>query len=154
MLSKILQIFKIRDLRKSILFVLGMLVIFRLSAHVPLPGVDLEALRQFFGSNQILGLLNIMSGGAMKSFSVVAMGIGPYITASIIMQLLTMIVPKLEELSKEGESGHQKINQYTRFLTIPLAAIQSYSMIVLLQRSGRGIIGDIGAYQMFLMVAT
>ena len=154
MLNKILQIFKIRDLRRSILFVLGLLVIFRLAAHVPLPGVDVEALRQFFGSNQILGLLNIMSGGAMRSFSVVAMGIGPYITASIIMQLLTMIVPALEELSKEGESGHQKINQYTRLLAVPMAIVQSYGMIVLLQRSGRGIIGDIGAEQMFLMIAT
>ncbi|NQU77633.1 preprotein translocase subunit SecY [Candidatus Falkowbacteria bacterium] len=154
MLSKIIQIFKIRDLRKSILFVLGMLVLFRLAAHVPLPGVDVEALRDLFSSNQILGLLNIMSGGAMRSFSLVAMGIGPYITASIIMQLLTMIVPALEELSKEGESGHQKINQYTRLLAVPLAVIQSYSMIILLQRSGRGIIGVLGPYQMLLMIAT
>ena len=154
MLNKIIQIFKIRDLRKSILFVLGMLVLFRLAAHVPLPGVDVEALRGLFSSNEFLGLLNIMSGGAMRSFSVVAMGIGPYITASIIMQLLTMIVPALEELSKEGESGHQKINQYTRILAVPLAIIQSYSMIVLLQRSGQGIIGPLDPFQMFLMVGT
>jgi len=154
MLSKILQIFKIRDLRKSILFVLGMLVLFRLAAHVPLPGVDVEALRSFFSSSDVLGLLNIMSGGAMKGFSVVAMGIGPYITASIIMQLLTMIVPSLEELSKEGESGHQKINQYTRLLALPLAVIQSYSMIILLQRSGQGIIGEIAPYQLLLMIST
>lgn len=152
MLNKIIQIFKIKDLRKSIFFVLGLLVVFRVAAHVPLPGVDIEALRQFFNSSQVLGLLNVMSGGAMKGFSVVAMGVGPYITASIIIQLLTMIIPAMEEISKEGESGHQKLNQYTRLLTVPLAAIQSYSMIVLLQRSGRGIIGAISVYDIFLMI--
>lgn len=154
MLSKILQIFKIKDLRKSIRFVLAMLVVFRLAGHMPLPGVDIEALRQFFSSNQILGLLNVLSGGGMRTFSVVALGVGPYITASIIIQLLTMIVPSLEALSKEGESGYQKINQYTRLLTVPLAIVQSYSMIVLLQRSGRGIIGDLTFFQLATTILT
>lgn len=154
MLLKFIQIFKIRDLRKSILFVLGLLVVFRLAGHVPLPGVNVEALKQFFASNQILGLLNILSGGGMRTFSVVALGIGPYITASIIIQLLTMIVPSLEALSKEGEYGHQKINQYTRFLTVPLAVIQAYSMIVLLQKSGRGIIGALSPADTLVMIIT
>jgi len=150
--DKLRQIFKDRDLRKSILFVLAMLVVFRIAAHIPVPGINTAALRDFFSSNEILGLLNIFSGGGMSNFSVVALGVGPYITASIIFQLLTMIIPKLEELSKEGESGQKKINQYTRLLTIPLAILQSFSMIKLLQQSGRGIIGDIDAFQMITTI--
>jgi len=126
--------------------VLGLLIIFRIAAHIPVPGVDVVALRNFFADNQILGLLNIFSGGGMTNFSLVALGIGPYITASIIFQLLTMIVPRLEEMSKEGEAGQKKINQYTRLLTVPLAFLQGYSMIKLLQQSQRGIIGDISAF--------
>ncbi len=124
-----------------------MLVVFRIAAHVPLPGVDTAALRDFFSSNAILGLLNIFSGGAMHNFSIVALGIGPYITASIILQLLTMIIPALEEISKEGEAGHKKINQYTRLLTVPLALLQGYSMIKLLQQSQRNILGDLTVMQ-------
>src|SRR5512145_1204045 len=146
MLDKILQIFKARDLRNSILFVLGMLVIFRLAAHIPIPGVNVKALQDLFASNQILGLLNIFSGGGMENFSVVMMGVGPYITASIIFQLLGMIVPSLEEMQKE-EAGRQKINMWTRWLTVPLSFLQAYSMINLLQRSSRGILGDISLFQ-------
>jgi len=146
-LNKIHQIWKDHDLRRSILFVLGMLVVFRVAAHIPVPGVDVGALKEFFDSNAILGMLNIFSGGAMKNFSIVALGIGPYITASIIMQLLTMIVPSLEEMSKEGEGGRQKINMYTRWLTIPLAALQGFSMIKLLQQSSRNIIGELSIMQ-------
>ncbi len=142
-LKKIHQIWQDHDLRRSILFVLAMLVIFRIAAHIPLPGVNISALKDFFSSNEILGLLNIFSGGGMSNFSVVALGIGPYITASIIIQLLTMIVPALEEISKEGESGQRKINQYTRLLTLPLAVLQSYALIKLLQQSGRDIIGSL-----------
>lgn len=152
MLTKLIQIFKIRDLRRSIFFVAAMLVVFRFAAHIPVPGVDIQALKEFFNSTQVLGLLNMMSGGAMKNFSIVALGIGPYITSSIIFQLLTMIVPKLEELSKEGERGQQKINHYTRMLTAPLAALQGYGMIVILQRSGRGIIGQLGFNQMLTTI--
>ena len=144
--EKLVRIFKDKDLRKKIFFVLGLLVIFRIAAHIPVPGVDVVALRNFFADNQILGLLNIFSGGGMTNFSIVALGIGPYITASIIFQLLTMIVPRLEEMSKEGESGQKKINQYTRLLTLPLAFLQGYSMIKLLQQSQRGIIGDIAPF--------
>ena len=142
MLNKIVQIWKINDLRKSILFVLAMLVIFRIAAHIPIPGIDLVALKNFFADNEILGLLNIFSGGGLSNFSIVALGIGPYITASIIFQLLAMIVPRLEEMMKEGEAGQKRINQYTRLVTVPLAALQGYSMIKLLQQSSRSIIAD------------
>jgi preprotein translocase subunit SecY len=153
MLDKLIQIWKAKDLRKSILFVLTMLVIFRLAAHIPIPGVDVIALREFFGSNQILGLLNIFSGGSMQNFSIVMMGVAPYITASIIFQLLAMIIPKLEEMQKE-EAGRQKINMYTRWLTVPLAALQSYSMITLLKRSSYNILGDISGFNLLAMIIT
>ncbi|MDD2646642.1 MAG: preprotein translocase subunit SecY [Patescibacteria group bacterium] len=137
MWKKIREIWQFKDLRNNILFVVAMLIIFRVAAHIPIPGINLAALNDLFARNQILGLVNVLSGGAMANFSVIAMGVGPYITASIIMQLLTMIIPKLEELSKEGSSGHQKINQYSRILTVPLAMIQSYSMIRLFNSSGQ-----------------
>ncbi len=142
-LDKLLQIWRIKDLRKKIIFVLGILIIFRVAAHIPVPGVDVENLKDFFGSNQILGLLNIFSGGALENFSIVMLGLAPYITASIIFQLLTMIIPRLEEMQKEGESGQQKINQYTRLLAIPLAALQAYGTISLLNK-GQGIQGFLG----------
>ncbi len=155
-MRKLLQIWKAKDLRKNILYVLGLLIVFRLAAHIPIPGVDVVALKQFFANNQVLGLLNIFSGGAMQNFSLVMLGVGPYITASIILQLLTMIIPKLEELSKEGESGQRKINQWTRYLTVPLAALQGYSMIVLLQRSSGGvpILGDMNSFRLVTTIIT
>ncbi|MFH1172995.1 MAG: preprotein translocase subunit SecY, partial [bacterium] len=154
MFNKLIQIWKTPDLRNNILFVLGLLFIFRLAAHIPIPGVDVVALRDFFASNQVLGLINIFSGGAMSNFSIVALGIGPYITSSIIFQLLTMIIPKLEELSKEGERGQKKINQYTRLLTVPLAVLQGYAMINLLQRSARGILGPMEPTQLIATIIT
>ncbi|MFH1822399.1 MAG: preprotein translocase subunit SecY [Patescibacteria group bacterium] len=153
MWDKVLQIWKARDLRKKILFVLAMLVIFRLAAHIPIPGVNIEALQDFFGSNQILGLLNIFSGGGMQNFSIVMMGVAPYITSSIIFQLLAMIIPKLEEMQKE-EAGRQKINMWTRFVTVPLAAMQSYAMITLLRRSNFNILGDISNFDLVSMIIT
>ncbi len=144
-LNKLTRIFKDKDLSKKIYFVLAMLVVFRIAAHIPIPGVDPVALKNLFADNEILGLLNIFSGGGLSRFSIVALGIGPYITASIIFQLLTMVIPKLEEMSKEGESGQQKINQYTRLLTVPLAILQGYGMIKLLQQSGHGIIGPMSS---------
>ncbi len=139
-LEKVSRLWKVKDIRVRILFVLGMLVIFRLAAHIPVPGVDLESLKQFFESNQVLGLLNLFSGGAMANFSIVMLGIAPYITATIIFQLLTMIIPKLEEIQKEGESGRAKINKWTRYVAVPLAALQAYSMITILSKQGQGII--------------
>src|SRR3989339_1580919 len=123
MWEKLVRISKIKALRNNVLFVVAMLIIFRVAAHIPVPGVNIENLRRFLEGNQVLGLLNLFSGGTMENFSIVLMGVGPYITASIILQLLTMVVPSLEELSKEGESG-QTINRYTRYLTLPLAALQ------------------------------
>ena len=97
-LKKIIQIWKLKDLRNSILYVMGLLIVFRLAAHIPVPGVDTAALEQFFNTNQLLGVMNILSGGGMENFSIVALGVAPYITASIIFQLLVMIIPRLEEL--------------------------------------------------------
>ena len=141
-------------MRNSILFVMGMLVIFRVIAHIPIPGVAAAGLKQVFSSNQILGLLNIFSGGTMENFSVAMLGIAPYITASIIFQLLAMVVPYLEELSKEGEYGRQKINQWTRLLTIPLAFFQSFAMISLLKRSVPDLFSDFGAWEMITAMVT
>ena len=121
-MEKLIQIWKARDLRNSILFVLAMLAIFRVAAHIPVPGVNATALKDFFSSNQILGLMNIFAGGGMQNFSIVMMGVGPYITSSIIFQLLAMIIPKLEEMNKE-EAGRHKVNMWTRWLTVPLAAL-------------------------------
>jgi len=153
MINKIAQIWKVKDLRNNILFVLSMLVIFRFAAHIPIPGVDVTALKEFFGGNQVLGLLNVFSGGSMANFSVVMMGIAPYITSSIIFQLLAMIVPQLEEMQKE-ESGRQKINMWTRWATVPLAALQAFSMVILLKRSSAGILTDVTSFDIFAMVVT
>lgn len=154
MWEKIRKIWKIKDLRNSILFVLGMLVIFRAAAHIPIPGVDLDNLRKFMSGNQILGLLNIFSGGTMENFSIVMLGVAPYITSSIIFQLLVMIVPKLEELQKEGESGQQKINMWTRLCTVPLAIVQSFAMIRLLEQSQYQIIPDMDMFKMISIIVT
>src|SRR5437868_2840873 len=128
MLQAVVNAFKIADLRRKILFTLGMLVVFRLVAHVPVPGVDFTQLNralqdQTFGG--LFNVLNIFSGGSLQNFSVAAMGVYPYITASIIMQLLTGVIPRLTELSKEGEAGRNQINKYTHWLTVPLAALQA-----------------------------
>lgn len=136
-LDKIIQIFKIKDLRKKIFFVLMILVIFRIAANIPVPGVDIERLKQFFANNQLFGLLNIFTGGAMSNLSIIMLGLSPFITATIIMQLLTMIFPQLEALYKEeGEAGRQKFNQYSRILTVPLGILQAYGMLTLLSRQG------------------
>src|SRR3990167_6281328 len=125
MWQTLVSIWRTPDLRSKILFTLGIIVIFRLAAHVPVPGVDINSLRSLFASSQLISLLDLFSGGTLLNFSVIALGLNPYINASIIMQLLTVAIPKLEELQKEGEYGRQKINQYTRFLTVPLSVIQS-----------------------------
>ncbi|NCN99911.1 preprotein translocase subunit SecY [Candidatus Falkowbacteria bacterium] len=151
MFSKLSQIWKIPELRNNILFVLAMLVIFRLAAHIPVPGVNAAALRNLFASNQILGLMNLFSGGGMENFSIVMMGVAPYITSSIIFQLVGMIVPSVEEMQKE-ESGRQKINMWTRWLTVPLGLLQSYGMITLLRKSSAGILGDISALDLGIMI--
>lgn len=154
MWEKLRQIWDIKDIRNNILFVVGMLVVFRLLAHIPVPGVNVANLRDFFAGNQIMGLLNVFSGGTMENFSLIMLGVGPYITASIIFQLLAMIVPTLEEMSKEGESGQAKINMYTRWLTVPLAFANSYGMIKILSRSARPILSDLSPLRMLtIMIA-
>ncbi len=136
-LSKIIRISKDKQLRNKILYVAGLLVAFRALAHIPIPGIDLERLKEFFAGNQLLGLLSMFTGGGMENFSIVMLGIGPYITASIIMQLLTMIFPQIKEMYQEaGEAGRQKFNQYTRMATVPLAALQGFGMITLLKNQG------------------
>ncbi|MFA5023627.1 MAG: preprotein translocase subunit SecY [Patescibacteria group bacterium] len=151
MFDKLLQIWKARDLRNNILFVLLMLVIFRLAAHIPIPGVNAVALKNLFASNQILGLMNLFSGGGMENFSIVMMGVAPYITSSIIFQLLGMIVPSIEEMQKE-EAGRQKINMWTRYATVPLGALQAYGMITLLRRGSAGILGNISPFDFGVMI--
>lgn len=147
MWAKLSQIWKQKDLRASLLKVFGLLVVFRVAAHIPIPGVDLANLKAFFQSNQLLGLMNVFSGGTLDNFSLVSLGVGPYITASIILQLLGMIVPALEELQKEGEQGQRKIAQYTRYLTVPLAVLQAYAMISLLKQSS-GVVTSLTAIQL------
>lgn len=135
MFKKLSLLFTIPDLRAKVLFILAMLVIFRIAAAIPIPGVDPVRLKSFLSGNQFFGLLNIFSGGALDNLSVVMLGVGPYITASIIMQLLTMIFPRFKEMyHEEGEMGRQKFNQYSRLLTVPLALLQSYGLLVILVR--------------------
>src|SRR3989344_3213461 len=134
MLRKLLDIFTIKDLRNRIFFVIALLVVSRLAATIPVPGVDVDRLKDLFSGNQFLGLLNIFSGGGLSNLSIVMLGVGPYITALIIMQLLTMIFPNLKEMyQNSGEQGRQKFNQLTRMLTVPLAALQGYGLLALLQ---------------------
>ncbi|MBI4090523.1 MAG: preprotein translocase subunit SecY [Candidatus Komeilibacteria bacterium] len=157
MFEKFIQIWKARDIRKRILFVLALLIIYRLASHIPLPGIDATQLKDFFARNQLFGLLDVFSGGGLSSFSVVMMGVGPYITASIILQLLTMIVPRMEAMQKEGEAGQQRINQYTRLLTVPLGLIQAYGFIILLQQQSQvNLVGNLSAFELFtaMLVAT
>ncbi len=136
MFVALLEAFRTPDLRNKILFTLGMLVVFRFLAHVPLPGVDQVQLQQVINSSQLLNLLDLFSGGGLAKLSVVALGVNPYINASIIMTLLNQTIPALERLSKEGEYGRNKINQYTRILTVPLALLQGIGVAVFMQRSG------------------
>ncbi len=135
MLNKLTQIFKIKDLRKKILFILLVFVIFRLMSAIPMPGINPENLQEFFARYQLLGFMSVLTGGALSRFSIIMLGIGPYITSVIILQLLTMIFPALERMYKEeGEAGKKKFNQWGRLLTIPLAFLQGYAMLSWLQR--------------------
>lgn len=141
MWKRLQQIWNTKDLRSKILFVAAMMVVFRFTAHIPVPGVDAAALQNLFAQNQLLGLFSLFSGGALENFSIAMLGVGPYITSSIIFQVLQMVVPQLEELAKEGASGQKKISQYTRYASVPLAAIQGFATINLLQSaSGGGIL--------------
>lgn len=145
-LEKIRLIAGDRSIRNRILFVLGMLVLFRLGAALPMPGVDHTALAQFFSSNQFFGLLNVFSGSGLSNLSLFMLGVGPYITATIIMQLLTMIFPRLKEIyQEEGEAGRRKFAQYSRLLTVPLALLQGFSLLSLL--SNQGVLGNMTLFE-------
>lgn len=145
------HLWTVKDLRSKILFIVGILVCYRVLANIPLPGVDVMALKQLFEGNQLLALLNIFSGGGLSNISLVLLGVGPYITASIIMQLMTTLVPSVDRLYKEeGEQGRQKFNMITRLLSVPLAAIQSFSMLSLLR--SQNILGDMDPFTVFVIV--
>ena len=136
MFDSILNAFRAPDIRRRILFVLGVLIIFRALAHVPVPGADPTKLAQFFNNNALFGLLDLFSGGGLSRFSVVGLGVNPYINASIIMQLMTGVIPALTALQREGEYGRNRINQYTRYLAVPLAILQSYGFLAVLNQAG------------------
>jgi len=151
MFEKITQIFKVKELRSKIIFIFAMLVVFRLVANIPVPGVDQTQIKNFFENNQLFGLINLFSGGGLSSISIVMLGVGPYITSSIIMQLLTMIFPRLEQIYKEeGEAGRQKFNQWTRWATVPLAALQTFGMISVLR--SQKILGQLNAFDMTALI--
>jgi len=150
LLQAMIDAFSLPDLRRRILITLGILIIFRFVAHVPLPGVDLDALKELFDQNALLGMLDMFSGGAMRRLSVAAMGVYPYITASIVMTLLVPIIPKLREISQEGEAGRDRINRITHWLTIPLAGLSGYGQLVYLQHEG--VVGSAAVLPMISMV--
>ena len=136
-MERFLQIFKVSDLRNKLLAVAGLLIVFRILATIPIPGIDPLKLKDFFASSQLLGFLNIFSGGALSNLSIMMLGVGPYITSTIIMQLLTMIFPSLKALYyEEGPVGRAKFNRWSRYLTVPLAALQSYGFLNLLINQG------------------
>ena len=155
-MDKILAIFKNSinspDVRKKIIFTGFIFVVSRIFAHIPVPGVNIAQLNSLFAQNQFLALLDVFSGGTLANFSVMALGLNPYINASIILQLLTMVFPKLEELQKEGEAGRQKINQYTRIITVPLALLQAVGMYALLKN--QGIIANLNILSLISLMVT
>jgi preprotein translocase subunit SecY len=142
LLQSAAEAFRQPDVRYKILFTLGMLLIFRFVAHIPVPGVDREALQNTFDSNAILGFMNIFSGGALENLSVAALGVYPYITATIVAQLATPMIPRLQALQQEGEAGRNKVQMYTHWMTVPLAAFQGYAQLLLIQSLGG--VTDIG----------
>ncbi len=150
--APLINSWKTPELRRKILLTAALFIVFRTFAHIPIPGVDRAKLGALFAQNQFLGLLDIFSGGTLVNFSIMALGLNPYINASIILQLLTMVFPQLEELSKEGEYGREKINQYTRMITVPLAALQSIGMIALLR--SQGILSSVSPIALVGIIAT
>ncbi len=149
MFSKIKLVLRDHMIRRRILVTLGLLVVFRVLASIPIPGVDSFRLSQFFGNNQFFGLLNVFSGGGLSNLSIVMLGVGPYITGSIIMQLLTMMIPRLKAMyQEEGEAGRKKFSQYGRLLSIPLAFIQAMSFIVLLEK--QGVVADLSRFDLIV----
>ena len=142
MFEKTQKILKNKEIRKKLIEILLLLIVFRILSHIPIPGVDLSNLKTLFEQSQLLGVLNMLSGSGLKNFSIVALGVGPYITASIIVQLLSIIIPSLERMTEEGEQGYKKMEQITRILTVPFAILQGYATLVLLRTSGYKVISD------------
>jgi preprotein translocase subunit SecY len=141
MLQAVGSALKIVELRRKILFTIGMLLVYRVIAHVPVPYADAQGIAGLLETNQLLGILNLFSGGALQNFSIAAMGVYPYITASIIVQLLQPLIPRLEEWSKEGEAGRNKINRFQYYLTVPLALLQAYGQTLTIARATTGATG-------------
>jgi preprotein translocase subunit SecY len=134
---KVFLLWRVPELRKKVLIVVGLLVVFRVASVIPVPGIPTQSLHNLFAGNQLFGLLDIFSGGGLSNLSIVMLGVGPYITASIVIQLMTMIIPSLENMAKEeGEAGRQKLNQWTRMIAVPLAAVQGFAFLGLIQRQG------------------
>lgn len=150
--DKIKLLFNDQQLRRKLIFTLFIFLVFRIFAFLPVPIIDLEKLRSLFAQSQFLSLLDIFSGGTLLNFSVMALGLNPYITASIVIQLLTMVLPQLEQLAKEGEHGRFKINQYTRFLTVPITIMQSIGIYVFLKN--QHIIGTVNPLEFFSIILT
>jgi preprotein translocase subunit SecY len=146
LLNAAVDAFKIPDLRRKLVFTLAMLVVFRFIAHIPVPGADVAALQRVFESNQLAGFFDLFSGGALASLSIAALGVYPYITAQIIMQIMQPVIPRLQEIAREGESGRQRINQWTHWLTVPLAALQAFGTpnLIALSTGGTPIIHNFG----------
>ena len=136
MFEAVLRAFRLPDVRRKLILTFAMLAVFRIIAHVPLPGVRLDKLRELMASNQLLGMLDLFSGGSLTTFSIAALGVYPYITAQIVMQVLSPVIPQLQDLQKEGESGRMRVAQYTRLLAVPLAMLQAYAQGSLLAREG------------------
>ena len=160
MFESMLNAFRAPDIRRRIFFVLGILIVYRMLAQVPLPGVDREALAQFFENNAAFGIIDLFAGGGLSQLSIVGLAMNPYINASIIMQLMTGVIPSLQALSREGEYGRQRLNQYTRYLTVPMALLQAFGILSAL--AAQGVLAPSGGFslgnalswvQMFTMVA-
>src|SRR5256886_6041118 len=153
-LEAVANVFRVPDLRKRVLFALALLAVYRLGGHIPTPGIDTNKLEDFFRQNQgtLFGYLDVFSGGSFRRLTIFALGIMPYITASIILQLLTVVVPTLEKLQKEGELGRRKITQWTRYLTIILSILQSFGIAQGLQAMQQGIVINPGFGFVFLTI--
>src|SRR6266853_5524105 len=145
-LEAIANVFRVPDLRRRLMFALGLLAVYRLGGHIPIPGIDTNRFSDYVQQNQgtLFGFIDLFSGGMFRRLTIFALGIMPYITSSIILQLLTVVVPTLEKLQKEGELGRRKITQWTRYLTVILAGMQSFGIATLLQNSGQGFVTNPG----------
>jgi len=147
-----IKIFKNPELRRKIIISLIIIAVSRLIAHIPVPGVDIAAIRSYLSGNALFGFFDLFSGGGFQNFSIVTLGLAPYINASIVMQLLTVMIPSLEELSKEGEIGREKINMYTKFVTVPMTLIQAYGIYFLLSK--QRVIGSLDTFNLIVLILT